>query len=103
VIVEILVATGVGQHALRDQLLQRVLDHLGLPEILEAPRKAPDQSAALRHLAQQQHPRIRAHPSGVERCHHVALGQTLELKLTRRTLRLVHLVPPVASFSLGRK
>jgi hypothetical protein len=103
VIVEILVALGLGQHPLAQQLLDRVLEKLRPAVISEAGREASDQSRALRHLPQQQDPRIRGLSPAVEGGHHLPAPERLKLQLTRTTVCVHRADPPVHDLSWNNK
>ena len=95
VVVEVLVATGLSQHPLREEFLDRVLDQLRIPVIAEALREPSQQPGPLRHLTQQQQAaRIRAEPSRTELGYDRAPPEPLESELLFRTVCPHRAAPP---------
>jgi len=86
VIVEILVALGLGQHALTQKLFHRVLDPIRMTIVPEARREATDQPGPLRHLAQQQQAAVLRLPSAIKGGQHLPPAQGLKLQLCRTTV-----------------
>jgi len=88
VVVQILVAQRDPEHPLRHQIGGRVLHPRCIPVVHEAVREAAQPARALLHLAQQQHPTVRAHMLRFEPAHHRPASQTGKLNLRRATLCL---------------
>ncbi len=103
VVVQILVAQRLAEHALAQQLLDRVLDALGTPVVREARRKPADQPRVLGHLAKQQNARVRALVAPIKRGLHPPAPERLKLQLSRTTLCLHRVGPPVHDLSLSNK
>ena len=90
-VVEVLVARRQGQHPLRHQRLQAMLDPPRVvPEARRQPRRHPEAPV---DLPQQQHAAVRRQPAAVEPAHHRTPAKAFKRQLRRGTV-CVHGVAP---------
>ena len=92
-VVEILVARRQGQHPLRHQRLQTVLDAAWVAVVAEARRQPRRHPEAPVDLPQQQHAAVRRQPAAVEPAHHRPPAKAFKRQLRRGTV-CVHGVAP---------
>ena len=86
VVVEVFVSQRLPQHALGDQVLDAVLDQIGVTIIAKSLPEPPQQSRALGDFPQQQHSPVRCRSPRVESRHHPARSDPLEFELRLPTV-----------------